>query len=107
MGFLRLADLFPEAPAPSRAEPESGVHPTSKKKRKPKERARVPVLEGSPREIRAATEDARARWIAPFIDGTSTLDEVIAASALDADDARVGVEILVAAGLVRLVSRAR
>jgi len=108
MGFLRLADLFPEAPAPKRAEPESGVHETPKTKRaraprKPKDLARVPVLDATPREVRVATEDARARWLVPFIDGKMTLEEVIAASALAEEDARAGIDLLVAAKLVRFV----
>ena len=53
--------------------------------------------------MRFSVEDARARWLAPFIDGVMPLDDVLAASALGPDDARAGMEILVAAGLVTLL----
>lgn len=112
MAFLRHRDLFPDAPAPKPADPESGVHRTakkraskapSKKKNKKTDASRIPILNVSPRHVRFSVEDARARWLAPFIDGVMPLDDVLAASALGPDDARAGMEILVAAGLVTLL----
>lgn len=116
MAFLRHRDLFPDAPAPKPADPESGVHRTakkraskapskapSKKKNKKTDASRIPILNVSPRQVRFSVEDARARWLAPFIDGVMPLDDVLAASALGPDDARAGMEILVAAGLVTLL----
>ncbi len=111
MAFLRHRDLFPDAPAPTPTEPESGVHRTAKKraskapakkKTKKTDASRIPILNVSPRQVRFSVEDLRARWLAPFIDGVTPLDDVLAASALGPDDARAGMEILVAAGLVTL-----
>ena len=115
MAFLRHRDLFPDAPAPTPAEPTSGVHRTAKKraskapskrtqsKSKKSEAPRIPIQNVSPRQVRFSVEDARARWLAPFIDGVMPLDDVLAASALGPDDARAGMEILVTAGLVSLI----
>jgi len=48
-------------------------------------------------------KDARARWIAPFIDGATPLESVIEACALDEVDAIAAIEALVAEGLVALL----
>lgn len=110
MGFLRLADLFPDAPVQPRAEPESGVHKTAKKRKarapakpaKKKDEQRIPVLNVSPKQVRVCVEDARARWLVAFIDGTSSVERVLAASALAEEDARAGMKILLDEGLVAL-----
>lgn len=110
MGFLRHIDLFPDAPALQRAEPESGVHKTAKKraakpssKKKKEDAQRIPVLNVSLKQVRACVEDARARWLVPFIDGVSPLERVLAASAMNEEDARAGMQILVDEGLVALI----
>jgi hypothetical protein len=108
--FLRHCDLFPDAPTAhsSHADPESGVQRVAR--RRPHEVLmpaedlhRVPVLLVALDQVRACTSDPRARWLAPFIDGVTPLERVLADCALCEDDARAALELLIDDALVAML----
>ena len=108
--FLRHCDLFPDAPSAhaSHVDPESGVQRVARRSphaevRPATDLHRVPVLLVPLDEARACTSDPRARWIAPFIDGVTPLERVLADCALCEDDARAALELLIDDALVAML----
>jgi hypothetical protein len=107
-GFLALRDLFPDSPA---AHPESGIHRARPRRDEavaneapqPIELTCVPVLLVKPSHVRKTIDDERARWIAPFIDGSSSVAHVVAACGLGQVDALVALERLMDEGLLALI----
>lgn len=108
-GFLALRDLFPDSPA---AHPESGIHKAKSRARDedaqnetplPIEPTCVPVLLVKSATVRQTIDDERARWIAPFIDGSSSVAHVVAACGLAEADALVALERLMDEGLLALI----
>src|SRR5438445_2404643 len=104
--FLGHRDLFPDAPS---THPESGVLPVATRASRAHDEALpidpdgVPVLLVSVEKLRTCIEDARARWVAPFIDGSTPLRRVIADCGLAEEDAVTAFELLMDEGLIALL----
>jgi hypothetical protein len=110
--FLGHRDLFPDAPStqPRATHPESGVLKTAGRTERaydeeplPIDPNGVPVLLVPVEKVRACIEDARARWVAPFIDGVSPLQRVLADCGLAESDALTAFELLMDEGLIALL----